>query len=85
MVLLMCIVYFYNKLFTNIWGCFSALVVFVPAIAALFNQNVNYNAVMFDMVVTLILIGFFGYKLLKQIDIKRYIQGVSKYKSHDLD
>ena len=30
MVLLMCIVYFYNKLFTNIWGCFSALVVFVP-------------------------------------------------------
>lgn len=70
-ILFICIIFFYEHIFSCIWGCITALIIFVPAFLALFNQTTNYKAVAIDGILSLILMFFFGLRLYKKIKLKK--------------
>ncbi len=69
--LFICIIFFYDYLFSCVWGCLTGVIVFVPAFLALFEQTTNYKAVAIDGIHSLILIIFFGLRLYKKIKKKK--------------
>ena len=70
-VLFICIIFFYDQLFSCVWGCITAIIIFIPAFLALFNQVINYKAIVVDMVLSLVLMIFFGSRLIKKIILKK--------------
>ncbi len=70
-VLFICIIFFYDHLFSCVWGCITAIVVFIPAFLALFEQTTNYKAVAIDGILSLVLLVFFGLRLLKKIKLRK--------------
>lgn len=70
-VLFICMIFFYDQLFSCIWGCITAVIIFIPAFLALFDQVINYKAVVIDGILSLILMIFFSSKLIKTIILKK--------------
>lgn len=70
-VLFICMIFFNDQLFSCIWGCITAVIIFVPAFFALFEQTTNYKAVAIDGILSLVLMIFFGSRLLKKIELKK--------------
>lgn len=70
-VLFICIIYFYDRLFSYIWGCITAIIIFIPAFLTIFEQTVNYKAVAMDMTLSLFLMIFFGFKTIKKMKTKK--------------
>lgn len=69
-VLFVCIIFFYDRLFSYIWGCITAIIILTPVFMALLEQNLNYKAMIFDSVVAVSLLVLCGFKLLKMIKNK---------------
>lgn len=68
--LFVCIIFFYDKLFSYIWGCITAIMILIPVFMALIKQNLNYTAMIFDSIVAVSILVLCGYKLLKMIKNK---------------
>lgn len=68
--LFVCIIFFYDKLFSYVWGCITAIIILTPVFMALLEQNSNYKAMIFDSVVAVSLLVLCGFKLLKMIKNK---------------
>jgi len=70
-VLFICLIYFYDHIFSCIWGCITAIIIFVPACLAVFEQTTNYKAVVIDGILSLVLMIFFGSRLFIKMTSKK--------------
>ncbi|MFR7592418.1 MAG: hypothetical protein ACLUVC_13330 [Longibaculum sp.] len=70
-VLFILLAYFDNTLVFYIWGLFTGIVVLVPFVIALFHFTNNYIAYLFDGLLSVFLLGFFGFKTYKKINTKK--------------
>jgi len=64
------IIFFYDKLFSYVWGCITAIIILVPVFIAWLEQSLNYKAMIFDSIVAVSLLVLCGFKLLKMIKNK---------------
>ena len=59
-------IFLFDHLFTYIWGIMTGLLVLVPMLNMFIHGSNNYIAMIFDGVLSILLIIYFGYKIYRR-------------------
>ncbi len=70
-VMFICLIYFYDHLFSCIWSCITAIIIFVPACLAVFEQTTNYKAIVIDCIFSFVLMILLGSRLFIKMTSKK--------------
>lgn len=70
LVLFVALMFFIDSWFYYSWGFFTGFVILIPMIIELFNGSNQMSAFLFDGILSVFLIGYFGYKLYKKYNIE---------------
>ncbi|MFR7590479.1 MAG: hypothetical protein ACLUVC_03460 [Longibaculum sp.] len=65
-ILFIGLIYFIDSWFYYIWGLFTGMVIFCSLIYAVFNQSQNMPAFIFDAILSLFFMIYFGFKVYKR-------------------